>query len=254
MIWTEHQGMAELPLLEGGRDGHAYANNNVGQIAGWSDSFTSRHAVMWQGGRIQRLDGEKESRAASEAYAINNSGTVVGISNVIPEGFLPFTLSAGNRTDSMYTHAFMWRNGNSRNLGSPFGYRSSYATAISEANEVAGYAVRSTEDRYTRAFLWKNGKMQLLDVPLEQASRANGINSRGQIVGYAGSFYEQASPFAFKTRAVLWENGGVLDLNNMIPQDSGWLLTEAYGINDAGQIVGAGRYKNARRAFLLTPK
>jgi hypothetical protein len=42
------------------------------------------------------------------------------------------------------------------------------------------------------------------------------------------------------------------DLNDLIPTDSGWELTAAESINDAGQIVGAGKLDGLTRAFLLT--
>lgn len=43
------------------------------------------------------------------------------------------------------------------------------------------------------------------------------------------------------------------DLNNLIP-GSGWLLQNATGINDNGQICGNGRNPSGRYdAFLLTP-
>jgi hypothetical protein len=35
---------------------------------------------------------------------------------------------------------------------------------------------------------------------------------------------------------------------------SGWVLTDACGINDAGQIVGTGTYQAKKTAFILTPK
>ena len=41
----------------------------------------------------------------------------------------------------------------------------------------------------------------------------------------------------------------MVDLNTLIPPDSGWVLYEATGINDAGQIVGSGD----QGYFLLTP-
>ena len=43
------------------------------------------------------------------------------------------------------------------------------------------------------------------------------------------------------------------DLNNLIPVGSGWLLIKAYGINDAGQIVGYGTLSGTYHPFLLTP-
>ena len=43
------------------------------------------------------------------------------------------------------------------------------------------------------------------------------------------------------------------DLNKLIPAHSGWILTEASGINDAGQIVGSGTFHGAQRGFVLNP-
>jgi probable HAF family extracellular repeat protein len=50
------------------------------------------------------------------------------------------------------------------------------------------------------------------------------------------------------------QSGTVIDLNSQLPKKSGWSLLEiAYGINDAGQIVGEGQVAGSRHAFLLTP-
>jgi hypothetical protein len=51
----------------------------------------------------------------------------------------------------------------------------------------------------------------------------------------------------------LWANGGVKDLNDLIPPDSGWKLVDAYAINGSGQIVGAGYKDGLLQAFLLHP-
>jgi hypothetical protein len=44
------------------------------------------------------------------------------------------------------------------------------------------------------------------------------------------------------------------DLNKMISPRSGWVLLQANGINDAGQIVGDGLFHGQSHAFLLTPR
>jgi probable HAF family extracellular repeat protein len=43
------------------------------------------------------------------------------------------------------------------------------------------------------------------------------------------------------------------DLNSLIPPNSGWTLSEAFGINDTGQITGTGAINGATHAFLLNP-
>ena len=37
----------------------------------------------------------------------------------------------------------------------------------------------------------------------------------------------------------------------LLPAGSGWVLTEAWAINNAGEIVGYGSHNGIRRAFLL---
>ena len=53
--------------------------------------------------------------------------------------------------------------------------------------------------------------------------------------------------------ALLWENGTMINLQDQIPADSGWVLRQALGINDQGQIAGFGVHEGKIRAFLLTP-
>jgi probable HAF family extracellular repeat protein len=45
------------------------------------------------------------------------------------------------------------------------------------------------------------------------------------------------------------------DLNDLIESGSGWTLSQAWGINDNGQIVGFGQSPSLQtHAFLLTPR
>lgn len=43
------------------------------------------------------------------------------------------------------------------------------------------------------------------------------------------------------------------DLNNLISQDPGWTLQEAYDINDNGWITGQGLIGSENHAFILIP-
>ena len=46
---------------------------------------------------------------------------------------------------------------------------------------------------------------------------------------------------------------GLLDLNNLIPSGSGWILGGAYDINASGQIVGYGTINGETHAYLMNP-
>jgi len=78
-------------------------------------------------------------------------------------------------------------------------------------------------------------------------SIASGLNDNGQVVGLfdtgGGLFH-----------ALLYSGGGMVDLNTLIPANSGWTLTDATAINNNGEIVGEGTNPSGQTdAFLLTP-
>jgi probable HAF family extracellular repeat protein len=72
------------------------------------------------------------------------------------------------------------------------------------------------------------------------------IDAAGRVVGAATGTDGQRY-------AALWQGGAPVDLNGLLPADSGWHLVRANGINDAGQIAGAGRINGQVHGYLLTP-
>ena len=72
------------------------------------------------------------------------------------------------------------------------------------------------------------------------------VNTSGDIVGQSPN--ASGTPHAF-----LWKGGVMQDLNDLVDPASGWVLAVAYGINDAGVIVGDGLLNGAVRGFRLTP-
>jgi probable HAF family extracellular repeat protein len=100
------------------------------------------------------------------------------------------------------------------------------------------------------AFRWSDDSgMQLLP-PLPGYSRsvATAINDAGVVVGLSrGS--------GLSDRATLWlVDGTAIDLNTLIDPGSGYQLWSAWGINNRGEIVGAGMNGvGERNGFLLVP-
>lgn len=99
-----------------------------------------------------------------------------------------------------------------------------------------------------QAFVWENGVFTFLGFLGPPGwTHANAINNSGVTVGYA------TLP-SMATRAIIWtSDSGLVDLNTLVPTGSGWELTHAFDINNAGQIVGQGVLNGETRAFLLTP-
>src|SRR6185437_12651451 len=104
------------------------------------------------------------------------------------------------------------------------------AYAANDVGQVAGISGGS-------AFRRQNGVMTNIGQLGRYPAGPNAINHSGQVVGTA------SGPSGPATRAWIWTgSGSVTDLNGLIPKKTGWTMQDAYGINDAGQIVGAGQY------------
>ena len=153
--------------------------------------------------------------------AMNNRGQVVGLSNL-----------AGD----LVHHPFLWDGEKMTDLGT-FGGDFGQANWINEAGDIVGFAYNN--DKALLAFLWKDGVLTNLGtVEGETCSSALGINSKRQVVGVSA----KTCTFTAEDRhAFLWENDHMIDLNIFLPPSADLQqLTDAYNINDRGEIVGLG--------------
>lgn len=174
----------------------------------------------------------------SQATAINNLARIVGASG------------AG---DLESNHAFLWQDGRLIDLtkkGLP-----GSARAINDKGEVVGKKTHGISHSYSyvhsRWFRWRAGKLTLQRRD-DRLGSVCGINDRGDVVGCAdsGQVEEDGST---QYRAFLAKGASIADLNTRIAPHSGWILLEANGINNRGEIVGFGRHNGRNRAFLLRP-
>jgi probable HAF family extracellular repeat protein len=270
--------MTDLGTLVGGQQSSAEDINVASQVVGWSQTSGGdgeRHAFLWQNGAMQDLGtlGGLESGAT----AINNSGQVVGFAEIVDNT---------DPSDPYYwPHAFLWQDGSLQDLGTLSG-QVSYATDINQAGQVVGAAEYNLDASH--AVLWQNGVIQDLGTLGGDYSWANAVNNAGQVVGSSSLLNTESHAFLWHNGAMqdlgtlgegsnaidindsgqvvgtsylanwvehafLWENGQMKDLNTLIPADSGWVLGQAQGINQRGQIVGRGVFNGQVHAYLLTP-
>jgi probable HAF family extracellular repeat protein len=99
------------------------------------------------------------------------------------------------------------------------------------------------------AFIWTKsaGMTDLGTLPGDALSIAWGINDEGQVVG-------QSINSSGSSRAFLWQNGMMTDLNTLVAQGP-LSLVYANDINDSGEIVG-GAYNSTTGdspAFMAVP-
>ena len=103
---------------------------------------------------------------------------------------------------------------------------------------------------------WGNFSTQMNPSPSGDYPGYGGINSQGLVVGsygYGEGTGAKISAFINSLDPTSFAHGG-LDLNTLLPPKSGWTLTDATGISDAGQIVGYGFDPSGRfSAYELTP-
>jgi probable HAF family extracellular repeat protein len=168
----------------------------------------------------------------SYAMAINESNQVVG-----------YQKFSGGSEDQ----AFIWDSVNGMQPIGDFG-ASSMAYDINEAGQVTGHAWSLSSNTW-HIFLWDsiNGIQDLGALFEDTTSNARAINNSSQIVGFA---YITGG----NSKAFIWEpERGFIDLNTLVPPDSGWELERAHDINDSGQIIGYGIIQGEKHGFLLTP-
>ncbi|MCI0556705.1 MAG: hypothetical protein L0287_37680, partial [Anaerolineae bacterium] len=165
------------------------------------------------------------------AFGINNNGLVVG-------------------TD--FSGMFFWDGTTREDVLEAYGTVN--PVAVNDLGQVA-ITVNDAPNGVGAAAVFKNGVVTFLgSLGGNSPTQAFGMNNAGQIVGSSNDA-ERNYPSAF-----LWEinsetgEGEIVDLNDLIPPDTGLHLYRAYRINDSGQIVGlAVDENNHDHPFLLTP-
>jgi probable HAF family extracellular repeat protein len=209
MRWSEGQATM-LPLLPGGDHSVARAINPDGLIVGQSSRSLSSgdkvgHAVLWKNGVARDLGtlGGRES----QAFAVNQSGNIVGSS----------------QDANGEQHAFLWKHGIMSELVTQPGCAFSQAFGINDSSYIVGGVCSG-------AALWKHGKLiSLPKLPGDLVSTAAGINRSGDIVGWSGGGACETG-----THAVLWRKGAIIDLG--MPR--GHFFSVATAISNAGEVVG----------------
>jgi probable HAF family extracellular repeat protein len=253
----------------GGSNSYGRAINNWGDITGSSWLITNApnaqqpEAFVWRSNQYIHIPPWFGNDWSCDGWGINDDGWIVGNS------FL--------NTPNPRWWAYVWYdwNGNFENdvgdmvvLGAlgPKDSAGEYSCAfdINDRGQAVGWTGITNAFYPHHAFLvtssngvWKtpaladginptNTLMQdlgALETP-DNNSYANAINNESWIVGTSSST-------SGVNQAFLWRDGIMTNLNDLIAANSPWVLTNATGVNDLGEICGTGLYEGQKHAFVL---
>jgi probable HAF family extracellular repeat protein len=237
----------------GGTSSGGNSINDQSWVAGYSRlPDRNRHATLWRSGLLSDL-GTLGGPNSSVTWNVKNTqGVIVGISQTadpepLGERWSSAAFYSTPNNVGFINLGFVWEQslGQMRGLPNFPGGHNGFATGANNLRQAVGWAENGVHDgdcvspqvlRFLPA-IWSLGPPdQIHDLPLvpgDSSGAATAINDNGQIVGISG-ICDQAVGRHTARHAVLWENGGVIDLGNLGAQ---WWNTPT-AINQQGDVVG----------------
>jgi len=161
----------------------------------------------------------------------NFGGTFTGIAQINNRGQV---IGASNLPGDEFNDPFVWEDGKLIDLyASSVGGNPYTVNAINDAGQLVGAGAFG--DHPYDAYLLERGVANDLGfLEGDCYSEAIVIGSKGQIAG-------ESYPCTLDSqRPFLWQDGTMYDLNDVIQAPSGFRFTQAFVINDRGEIGGIG--------------
>jgi probable HAF family extracellular repeat protein len=229
----------------GGLYSIGYGINASGQVTGQGDisGVSPFHAFRTTTtGTLADPNSDLGSLAPgtnSSGNGINDVGQVTGWSDNASGARRAFRTTAAGKVSDPGT-----------DLGSFGG--DTYGNAINALGQVVGYSYLAPGGR--GAFhAFRTTPTGLVSDPGTDLGTLGGTMSQGIAMNDNGTTIGNSTlPGDAVFHAFIFDTQ-MIDLNSLIPANSGWVLQYANGINDAGLIVGGGTFGGTGHAFLLTP-
>jgi hypothetical protein len=273
LVLTDSSIVGDIVVKSGSEDGYVgpsgaypYAINRLGYSAG--QYYTYYGEGEYEGNEVWTPAGGLLYYGANDfgsfALALNDANVSVGQDTGGPKGTYAVAYSLGS--NGYLTRVQLLPPKNTSWVGT--------ATGINDAGEIVGFEILPNKAGGRAVRFYENGPALVLPVGAAGVSTsAQAINVHGDVVGNAGSqaYLYKNNRVAYLPRppgetagnavayavnasdevvgdivtstgstAFLYVNGKSYDLNSLLAPNSGWSITHAAGINDAGQIIGNG--------------
>ena len=226
--FAQTYAIRDLGVLKGDDETNGFWINNLGEVAGCSDTQTvyaypctglvaGQHAFLWSPSQGMKDLGTLSGATVSGAIGLNDAGTAVGYSNIKGQPVTEFV-------------AVQWPStGGIRNLGTLSGGASSAAFQINSAGEISGDSF--VAGGVVNATRWSDNQIKNLG-KLKGAIFTAGlaINDNGYIVGE--SVFAYGPPFT--SHGFLWNGSLMKDLGTL----AGGITSIANAINSSAVVVG----------------
>jgi probable HAF family extracellular repeat protein len=220
--------ITDIGVLKGDNESSGFWINNLGEVVGCSDTATvegypctglvaGQHAFSWtKSGGLKDL-GTLSEATVSGAIGVNDSGLIVGYSNVKGLVATNFVATQWSSTGAI------------TNLGTLWGGASSAAFEINSSGEVAGDSFLASGQ--VNATSWTSNKIKNLGaLPKAIFTAGLDINDSGEVVGE--SVFGYGPPFT--SHAFSWNPSNMKDLGTL----AGGITSIANSVNNSGVIVG----------------
>lgn len=241
----------------------AYGVNNLGQIVGGYDGSTS--GFLYSGGTYTNIAIPAPS--GTNARGINDPGDITGQifgniavvgSGFVYSGGVYTTLPVGGNGTGLHEtigfginnagqvvgsylqgSGYLYSGGTFTRLQDPSASGDTTANGLNNTGQIVGSYINATSGgNQSHGFLYSGGTFTTIDANLGSQTRLNGINDSGLIVGT----YDGVHSFVSM-------GGTFINIDNPLATGG----TFAYGINNAGQIVGSYVDATGQHGFLATP-
>lgn len=237
--------MMDLGTL-GGSNSIGQMINARGEMVGWAAMADGSHHAFFMTNTTfsDMMDLGTAGGTNADAYCINSNRMVVGDTME----------SSGSIQPVLSSDAFQGMSGMTTMGMGNMGATGGQSRFVNELGNISGQAQMSGGN-YHAFVSGSGGMMGRMNVDLGTLGGTNSaaycLNNANDVVGTSAMV--NGMPHAFLVTNALGGAIQMMDLNNLIPTNSGWQLMEARGINASGQIVGFGMFAGHTNAFLLTP-